>query len=123
MEERIEHDGVKHIIKNPTDPLENFADKWVEFPERKEAFFNWLSQARSDFGRVATLVEYRQMSSVLANRMGGDLTDAVARAASQQTKPSRSSLLRSSTAASVATISDVSFSNSPRIPKKPDGFA
>ena len=123
MEERIEHDGEKHIIRNPTDPLENFADKWVEFPERKEAFFNWLSQARSDFGRVATLVEYRQMSSVLSNRMGGDLTDAVTRAASQQTEPSRSSLLRSSTAASVATISDVSFSNSPRIPKKPDGFA
>ena len=69
MEKKIEHDGEKYIIRNPTDPLENFADKWNEFPERKVAFFNWLSQARSNFGRVATLVEYRQMSSVLSNRM------------------------------------------------------
>ena len=124
MEERIEYDGEKHIIRNPTDPLENFADKWIEFPERKEAFFNWLSQARSDFGQVTTLVEYRQMSSVLSDRMGGEFTDAVTRgAALQQTKPSRSSLLRSSTAASAATVSDVTFPSSPRIPKKPDGFA
>lgn len=38
------------VILNPTDPLENFADKWREFPEREEVFYEWLkSQNRSGF--------------------------------------------------------------------------
>lgn len=42
----------EYVIKNPTytgGETENFADKWVEHPERKEAFFKWLRQAKKDF--------------------------------------------------------------------------
>lgn len=38
-----------YLIKNPSYPTENFADKWNEHPERAEAFFRWLHQAQADF--------------------------------------------------------------------------
>lgn len=43
--------GVYHI-DNPCytgkDERENFADKWEEHPERKDAFFSWLKKAKRD---------------------------------------------------------------------------
>jgi hypothetical protein len=36
-------------ISNPVMPKENFADKWQEFPERKDAFMGWIQKARRDF--------------------------------------------------------------------------
>jgi hypothetical protein len=39
IENAIEHDGTKYIIRNPTDALENFADKWEDRPERAATFF------------------------------------------------------------------------------------
>ena len=29
-------------------PAENFADKWAEYPSRREAFFRWVSRARKE---------------------------------------------------------------------------
>ncbi len=36
-------------ISNPTDPDENFADKWNEHPERKRKFDLWMEKVRTDF--------------------------------------------------------------------------
>ena len=123
MEQAIEHDGVKYIIKNPTNALENFADKWEEHPERAQAFFGWLEQAREDFASAGRLVEHRRMSSVLANRMGRDVTDQASDAAFQPSRPGGSSLLGAAAAASSSSAPSVSFADTPRTPKKPDGFA
>lgn len=41
-------DNGKYSIYNPSLPSENFADKWVEHPERAEAFLNWLDDAKRD---------------------------------------------------------------------------
>lgn len=123
MEDAIEHDGEKYIITNPTDALENFADKWEDRPERAEAFFTWLEQARTDFVSASNLVEHRHMSSVLASRLGRDITNRAADSALKATGPAGSSLLHAATAASAASPPNVSFADSPRIPKKPDGFA
>lgn len=38
----------KAIICNPTINAENFADKWEEVPEKKEAFLEWLHAAQRD---------------------------------------------------------------------------
>ena len=38
----------KYCIYNPSFPNENFADKWVEHPERAVAFLNWLDDAKRD---------------------------------------------------------------------------
>ena len=123
MEGAIEHDGTKYIIKNPTDALENFADKWEDHSERAEAFFAWLEQAREDFAAAGRLVEHRRMSSVLASRMGRDVTDQASDAVLQQSRPGGSGLLGAATVASAAAAPSVSFADTPRTPKKPDGFA
>lgn len=121
MEKAIEHDGNKYIIRNPTDASENFADKWEEYPERAEAFFDWLKKAQLDFSSVANLAEHRQMSNVLAPRMGRELVDHISNTTSSSSSPL--SLLGAATAASALSSTSVSFGNAPRNPKKPDGFA
>lgn len=123
MGDAIEYDGQKYIIKNPTDALENFADKWETHPERADAFFTWLEQAREDFANAGRLVEHRRMSSVLADRMGRDLTDQVSDTVIQPTRPGAPGLLGAATAASATSAPNVSFSDAPRNPKRPDGFA
>ena len=40
-------------IPNPTDPAENFADRWEKYLERKRAFYEWLNQAHEDFSAAA----------------------------------------------------------------------
>lgn len=123
MENAIEHDGMKYIVRNPTDALENFADKWEDHPERAAAFFRWLEQARDDFSTAGRLVEHRRMSSVLASRMGRNITDQASDATLQQTRQGSSSLLNKATAASSTAAPNIAFADEPRTPKKPDGFA
>jgi hypothetical protein len=123
MEDAIEHDGKKYVIKNPTDALENFADKWEEHPERASAFFEWLKQAREDFSAAGRLVEHRRMSTVLADRMGRDLTDQASDAALQPTRLGSPGLVKVAGVVSAASATSVSFADAPRTPKKPDGFA
>lgn len=49
MDSHIEYDGDGNVlICNPTMREENFADKWKEFPEKKDAFHSWLQKARAD---------------------------------------------------------------------------
>lgn len=46
----IQDKGGVAWIANPVNPKENFADKWLENPEKKEKFTAWLKKARNDFG-------------------------------------------------------------------------
>jgi len=43
------------LLENPVLSTENFTDKWSEYPERKEAFFNWIKQAKEDIMFYDTL--------------------------------------------------------------------
>ena len=36
------------VLKNPVDSDENFADKWIEHPERKVAFVEWIRKLEDD---------------------------------------------------------------------------
>ena len=124
MADTIQHDGQRYIIRNPTDPLENFADKWEKHPERAKAFETWLEKARKDFATAAEYAEYEDISSILESSIGRDLTETANNAILRTTKPGRASLLRSATAASTSAPPTVSFADSDaRVPKKPDGFA
>ena len=40
-------DGIS-IVENPVNPLENFADKWTEHPQRESNFKAWLLKAKED---------------------------------------------------------------------------
>jgi hypothetical protein len=116
MDRFIQHDGQRYIISNPTDQLENFADKWEDYPERADAFFRWLAQAQEDFAIIAKANSLQKMNETVRYRMGTNLTDrAVARAMGA------SSTLKATTIASTAATP--SFANEPRIPSKPKGFA
>ncbi len=54
MDDYIERDiSGNYLIKNPVNPLENFADKWNENPRKATLFFEWLEEARSDFKMLA----------------------------------------------------------------------
>jgi len=62
-------DGV-YRIPNPTDPEENFADKWQERPERRIAFDEWLERARTDFQSVSHSRDRREIARVMSRAMG-----------------------------------------------------
>jgi hypothetical protein len=66
-----------YIICNPSDPLENFADKWKEHPERAQAFAAWLERARSDFGTMAALSNKQLIADYLAKGVGNNVADKV----------------------------------------------
>ena len=69
----VENRNGKWWVANPVDPDENFADKWNEYPERREAFFQWLKKVRADFSSAArkqTLDEAaNEMSPLLGRRV------------------------------------------------------
>ena len=44
-------------IPNPVNPLENFADKWQEHPQREENFYKWLGQMQQDLDKALELAD------------------------------------------------------------------
>lgn len=118
MDSFLQKVGGQYVIPNPTDPLENFADKWVEHPERAEAFFQWLQQARSDFLNAVNLTEQAEIAKRVAPAMG----DALAERVRERAAKTGGGLLRKSSVAPV-TGSTVSFPDQPRMPTTPKGFA
>ena len=119
MESHIERDDwARAVIRNPSDPMENFADKWAEYPEREQSFYTWLHQAREDFSRIAGLDNAVVIREALSKHVG---TELAKRAEDRVRRPS-GSLLRGATAAAAAS-STPAFGSVPRVPSKPQGFA
>ncbi len=119
MERHIQRDGSNvAIIRNPSDPMENFADKWSEYPERERSFYAWLRQAREDFARIAEMENSSLITETLSPHIGSEL----AKRAEGRARGGTRSLLRGATAAA-ATSSAPSFGSVPRVPSKPQGFA
>jgi hypothetical protein len=63
-------------IENPTDPAENFADRWQSHPERREAFYEWLNQAQADFTNAAIAATRDAATAALEPRLGRQLMEA-----------------------------------------------
>jgi hypothetical protein len=117
----IQRDGEKYVIQNPSDPSENFADKWEQFPERKDAFFRWLLKAHRDFQAIADQYSRKVITETLSPYVGRDLAE---RAGKRIDVSVPGSLLKGSSAASAASVAaEPSFGSEPRIPTKPKGFA
>jgi hypothetical protein len=118
MDQHIRPNGQQLVIANPSDPLENFADKWPAHPERRAAFYEWLAQARSDFALLAAQVERRRMVESMQLRLGA----AASRAADRLAPPPRT-MLRPAAAAPTAAAPAPSFPNQRRAPTTPKEFA
>ena len=58
------------IISNPVNPLENFADKWQEYPIRKACFMDWLQQAQLDLTRALELNNVQSVGESLRSCLG-----------------------------------------------------
>ena len=117
MDGYIQHDGNKFVIPNPTDPFENFADKWEKDPRKANTFFQWLRQARNDFNRAAGATTLQAMNEAVSERMGASLAERAVRRISG----TGGGLLRAASAAPAAAAP--TFGNAPRVPTKPKGFA
>ena len=76
MDEYIEERNGVTWIANPTNHSENFADRWRELPERKKAFYEWLSQARADFNAAKEASNRDMATTALEPRLGGKLLKA-----------------------------------------------
>jgi hypothetical protein len=75
MDTFIEDRGGVAWIANPTDPAENFADRWQQHPERKDAFYEWLKQARTDFKTAAEALNRDSAFAILEPRVGRRLVE------------------------------------------------
>ncbi len=64
-------------IKNPVDARENFADKWKEYPKRKENFFLWLERARMDFEILLDIPNPKELEKVLTESLGANVVSKV----------------------------------------------
>ena len=59
MELYIEQDADgKYTISNPVMSIENFADKWNEYPKKAVEFYNWTKQAYVDFTNLVEINTY-----------------------------------------------------------------
>ena len=56
MDTFIRIDGGKYYIPNPSNPQENFADKWNSEPAKAKAFYSWLNRAKKDIVTVAPTI-------------------------------------------------------------------
>ena len=119
MDQFVVWDGSKYVIQNPTDPLENFADRWHKDPRKAQAFSQWLNQAREDFGRAAQATTLKGMNESVCARMGGGLTERAVRKLST----GGGGLLPAASAAPAAAAALPTFGNAPRVPTTPKGFA
>lgn len=117
MERHIQRDHANRaIIPNPSDPLENFGDKWAEHPEREQAFYRWLRQAQADYTRIASMDQSSLITETLSPNMGVELAKRA------EARSRGGSLLRGASAATVGTAAPT-FGSVPRVPSKPQGFA
>ena len=39
-------------ISNPVNDQENFADRWIEFPERQQKFYDWMDAVKKDINNM-----------------------------------------------------------------------
>jgi hypothetical protein len=65
------HDGV-FWVANPVQPDENFADRWRTHPHRATRFFEWIEQARFDFGGYGSDLGVDRVLEKVARTLGDD---------------------------------------------------
>lgn len=66
----IQKIGAVSWVANPVNPLENFAEKWQEYPQREHNFRRWLQQVQNDLNTALQLGDIRGISELLKPRLG-----------------------------------------------------
>lgn len=107
-------------IENPTDPTENFADRWEEFPKRRDAFYAWLEAAQSHFGAVTGFSDASNVLNELAGGLGNSIVESV-RAKVTANRSARAATIAPAVAVGASSPGLV-FGEEDRRPKEPKGF-
>ncbi len=76
-------DGVTWIA-NPTDPAENFADRWHTHPQRREKFYKWLHTAREDFVNITAQTNRERLVESAGAVVGDKVAQSAASALGKQ---------------------------------------
>jgi hypothetical protein len=71
----IENRNGRYWVQNPVEPGENFADKWNEKPERRDAFLKWLVDVKRDFTAAATTRTLDDAAYVLKGQLSSSSVD------------------------------------------------
>ena len=61
-----------YSIPNPSYSGEDFADKWIEHPERQEAFFSWIKQLQKDLNLETLMNLDRVAMGILIKKSFGN---------------------------------------------------
>lgn len=93
MEEHIHRDEAgDYYIPNPTNPAENFADRWLNEPVKAGRFFEWLNAAKATY--TAFLSEnIRQSRTILAKSLSDSAFDNISEQLPTGPAPTTSLLL------------------------------
>lgn len=76
MPNYIELRNGRYWVENPVEAGENFADKWNEKPERRDAFLAWLGVVKQDFIAAAGSQNLDEAAFMLKRRMFTDEVDS-----------------------------------------------
>jgi len=57
-------------VPNPVNPIENFADKWEEHPQKEQNFKHWLQQVNKDLASALQHKEIRSVGNSLKSGFG-----------------------------------------------------
>ena len=63
------HNGVT-LIRNPVNPIENFAAEWQKYPIRKASFMDWLKQVQLDLTEALELGDIQNVEKSLKFCLG-----------------------------------------------------
>jgi hypothetical protein len=64
-------------VENPVDTRENFADKWEQYPQRRENFYTWLERARMDFENILDISNTKDLQESLNLSLGENVITKV----------------------------------------------
>ena len=72
IESRYDYNLGKYVkwIANPVNPEENFADKWMEYPQRERNFYNWLNQVKQDVHNITQQRGLHHISEAMKKSFG-----------------------------------------------------
>ena len=74
MRQHIKRIDGRYWVANPVNPEENFADRWNEAPDRREAFDTWLVRAEEHVHSLSSAGDLNVVTRELSTAYGGDLS-------------------------------------------------
>ncbi|PLS76898.1 MAG: hypothetical protein CYG59_26675 [Chloroflexi bacterium] len=106
----------KWWVENPTEPGENFADKWNEKPARREAFLRWLRQVQIDFETALARPSLKEAGDYLCRVLGSADVAVAAKALGLTT--TALAPVRSRTAPQVPALGNTRHMQAPEYPER-----